>query len=126
RDAVDGDDVLDVIGRVVAVAAPATAAPPAAGTAPATTAAAPPAAATAAATAAAAAPAAAPLLVGRRGRRRADRNGGVARLADRRKLLVTHLELQSAFAGAVGDGLHATMVTVAAAVEHHLRDARGL
>jgi hypothetical protein len=36
------------------------------------------------------------------------------------------LELQSAFAGAVGDGLHATMVAIPAAIEHNLRDALGL
>src|SRR5574337_936927 len=34
------------------------------------------------------------------------------------------LELQSAFARAVGDGLHAPVVSVARAVEHHAGDAR--
>ena len=111
--AVDGDDVLDEVARVLAVAAIAAAA------------AAPPAAARR-----------------RRARRRPPRPLGARRAAPRRRRrrrpsavpsraprvaacrLVSHLELQSAFAGAVGDRLHAAMVPVARAVEHDLGDAR--
>src|SRR5690349_5408685 len=110
---VDGDHVLDVVALVLAiaaVAAGAAAATPITASAPATAAARP-------VSTAATAPALLRLARGRLGRR------GGAFAACR---LVSHLELQSAFARAVGDGLHATMVTVAGAVEHHPGHARRL
>src|SRR5580765_3879464 len=61
------------------------------------------------------------LGVRRRGRSRC---AGVSlRFTHSAHVLFYHLELQSAFAGAVGDGLHATMVTITCPVEHDFLDS---
>ena len=108
--AVDGDDVLDELVAIALALAVA--------------------AATTAATAAASPPR-------RRRHRRRRHAAGAARPRDARSfpslreprlppLFVSHLELQSAFARAVGDRLHAAMVPVTGAVEHDLGDAGSL
>src|SRR5207237_5880292 len=60
------------------------------------------------------------------GLRRSLSHGRCLVLVCARHLLVCHLELQSAFAGAVSDGLHATMVTITCPIEDYLADTRGL
>ena len=113
---VDGDDVLDVLARAIAVAPVTPWAAPAAPVTPLATTATPPARA-----------------VGARGPLGNRRTVARARRSPRRcpprqtvswACLPSHLplELQSAFACAVGDGLHTTMVTVTCPVEHHFGD----
>src|SRR6185312_13616557 len=117
--AVDVDELLDqLLAAIVVAAAPATVVAPA--TAAAVSAATP----TSAAAATTAATARLPLLDSRRFRRSFGLRLLGAFLSHFRGFsLLHHLELQSAFAGSVGEGLHPAMEEEAAAVEHDLADA---
>src|SRR5581483_3747216 len=130
RHAIDRDDVLDESALFALVGAAATALAAARAAAAATTTARPATTASpgpaAAATPAAAAPATGGAFAARALTARGVGLRCHARPLARLILVLCHLELQPAFAGAIGHRLDAAVVTVSGAVDDHLADPRRL